>query len=334
MTNIALFSSKSYDEKSFAEVNQAFGFRLHYHDFRLTTKTARMAQGCSVVCAFVNDDLSAPVLEELARHGVKLIAMRCAGFDRVDLDAAERLDLQVVRVPAYSPEAVAEHTVGMMMCLNRRFHKAYQRTRDANFSLEGLVGFNFHGKTVGVFGSGKIGLATMRILKGLGMNILCVDPYENPLAAELGVTYCDKETLLKSSDIITLHCPMTPENHHLLNQQAFDQMKDGVMIVNTSRGELLDSAAAIEALKRGRIGSLGLDVYDNEKELFFQDKSNDIIVDDVFRRLSACHNVLFTGHQAFLTNEALSNIAHTTLSNVQAFSHNQSSGNELITRQN
>ncbi|GAB2651884.1 2-hydroxyacid dehydrogenase [Vibrio panuliri] len=330
MLNVAMFSSKSYDEKSFSDINREFGFNLHFHDFRLKQKTARMAQGCEVVCAFVNDDLSAPVLKELAENGVKLIAMRCAGYDRVDLAAAKQLGLQVVRVPAYSPEAVAEHTVGMMMCLNRRFHKAYQRTRDANFSLEGLVGFNFHGKTVGVFGSGKIGLATMRILNGLGMNILCFDPYENPQAIELGVTYCDKDTLLKSSDIITLHCPMTPENYHLLNQEAFDKMKDGVMIINTSRGELLDSAAAIEALKQGRIGSLGLDVYDNEKDLFFQDKSNDIVVDDVFRRLSACHNVLFTGHQAFLTSDALANIAQTTLSNIKAFSQNQVSGNEVI----
>ncbi len=330
MLNVAMFSSKSYDEKSFSDINREFGFNLHFHDFRLKQKTARMAQGCEVVCAFVNDDLSAPVLKELAENGVKLIAMRCAGYDRVDLAAAKQLGLQVVRVPAYSPEAVAEHTVGMMMCLNRRFHKAYQRTRDANFSLEGLVGFNFHGKTVGVFGSGKIGLATMRILNGLGMNILCFDPYENHQAIELGVTYCDKDTLLKSSDIITLHCPMTPENYHLLNQEAFDKMKDGVMIINTSRGELLDSAAAIEALKQGRIGSLGLDVYDNEKDLFFQDKSNDIVVDDVFRRLSACHNVLFTGHQAFLTSDALANIAQTTLSNIKAFSQNQVSGNEVI----
>lgn len=330
MVNVAIFSSKSYDETSFSKLNPSFGFTLHYHDFPLTKKTAKLAQGCSVVCAFVNDDLSAPVLSELALQGVRLIAMRCAGFDRVDLIAAKTLGLQVVRVPAYSPEAVAEHAVGMMMCLNRRFHKAYQRTRDANFSLEGLVGFNFHGKTVGVIGSGKIGLATMRILKGLGMNILCYDPYENPLAIELRVTYCDKETLFKNSDIVTLHCPMSDDNYHLLDEAAFNQMKDGVMIINTSRGELLDSVAAIEALKRGRIGALGLDVYDNEKDLFFQDKSNDIVVDDVFRRLSACHNVLFTGHQAFLTTEALANIAQTTLTNIEKFSAGETSGNELI----
>ncbi|MEP8024037.1 2-hydroxyacid dehydrogenase, partial [Vibrio parahaemolyticus] len=236
----------------------------------------------------------------------------------------------VVRVPAYSPEAVAEHTVGLMMCLNRRLHKAYQRTRDANFSLEGLVGFNFFGKTVGVIGTGKIGIATMRIFKGLGMELLCYDPYENPLALEMGARYCSLEEIYANADVISLHCPMSEENYHLLNENAFAQMKDGVMIINTSRGELLDSVAAIEALKQGKIGALGLDVYDNEKDLFFQDKSNDVIVDDVFRRLSACHNVLFTGHQAFLTHEALNNIASVTLNSVETFFSGQVSGNELI----
>ena len=280
---------------------------------------------------FVNDDLSAPVLEILAKQGTKLIAMRCAGFDRVDLEAAKKLGMQIVRVPAYSPEAIAEHAVGMMMCLNRRFHKAYQRTRDANFSLEGLTGFNFFGKTVGVIGSGKIGLATMRILKGLGMNILCFDPYPSQVAIDMGVKYTTLDEIFSQSDVITLHCPLTPENTHLLDTDSFSKMKDGVMIINTSRGGLLNSASAIEALKAGKIGSLGLDVYDHEKELFFQDKSNDIIKDDVFRRLSACHNVLFTGHQAFLTEEALDNIASTTLGNIDAFLKGEASGNELIT---
>lgn len=330
MVNIAFFSSKSYDESSFNAVNHGFSYTFHFHDFRLTSKTAKMAQGCEVVCAFVNDDLSKPVLEQLYDGGTRLIAMRCAGFDKVDTDAAKAIGLQVVRVPAYSPEAVAEHAVGLMMTLNRRFHKAYQRTRDANFALDGLVGFNFHGKTVGVIGSGKIGVATMRILNGLGMNILCFDPYENSLAIELGATYCSLDEIYQQSDVITLHCPMSKENFHLLDEQAFNKMKDGVMIINTSRGELLDSVAAIEALKKGKIGALGLDVYDNEKDLFFQDKSNDVIVDDVFRRLSACHNVLFTGHQAFLTEDALSNIATTTLTNIQLFSRNESSGNEVI----
>ncbi|MDA9558103.1 2-hydroxyacid dehydrogenase [Vibrio sp.] len=330
MTTVTFFSAKAYDQKSFGLANQPYQLDFQFHDFLLNEDTAPLAQGSEVVCAFVNDDLSAPVLKKLSQVGVKLIAMRCAGFDRVDLDAAKSLGLQVVRVPAYSPEAVAEHAVGLMLCLNRRLHKAYQRTRDANFNLDGLVGFNMHKKTVGVIGSGKIGMAAMRILKGFGADILCTDPYVNPQAIELGVTYVSKEELFAKSDIISLHCPMSKENYHLLDDNAFSQMKDGVMIINTSRGELLDSIAAIDALKTGRIGALGLDVYENERELFFHDHSDEVIVDDVFRRLSACHNVLLTGHQAFLTKEALGNIADTTLLSVSAFAKGDTSGNELI----
>ncbi|MFH0258426.1 2-hydroxyacid dehydrogenase [Vibrio rumoiensis] len=327
---ISMFSTKSYDEASFCQANENHGHECHFYNFQLDLKTASIAEDSQVVCAFVNDDLSRPVLEKLAKQGTKLIAMRCAGFDRVDLEAAKELGLQVVRVPAYSPEAIAEHAVGMMMCLNRRFHKAYQRTRDANFSLEGLTGFNFYGKTAGVIGTGKIGLAIMRILKGLGMNVLCYDPYPSDAANEIGATYSSLDDIYQQSDVITLHCPLTSENRRLLNAESFSKMKDKVMIINTSRGGLLDSQDAIEALKAGKIGALGLDVYDNEKELFFQDKSNDIITDDIFRRLSACHNVLFTGHQAFLTNEALANIADTTLSNIKLFSQGKSSGNEVL----
>ncbi|MEZ2695269.1 NAD(P)-dependent oxidoreductase, partial [Hafnia alvei] len=207
--------------------------------------------------------------------------------------------------------------VGLMMSLNRRIHRAYQRTRDANFSLEGLIGFNMHNRTAGVIGTGKIGVATMRILKGFGMKLLAYDPYPNPQALELGAEYVDLKTLYEKSDVITLHCPLTPENHHLLDASAFGQMKNGVMIINTSRGGLIDSDAAIEALKQQKIGSLGMDVYENERDLFFEDKSNDVIQDDVFRRLSACHNVLFTGHQAFLTEEALTSISETTLNNIR-----------------
>ncbi|PCE65369.1 2-hydroxyacid dehydrogenase [Salinivibrio sp. YCSC6] len=329
MTTIAVFSAKSYDKAAFAHANQAFGYTLEFHDFQLTAKTAKMAQGAEAICAFVNDDLSRPVLEILSDANIKLVALRCAGYDRVDLEAAKSLGITVVRVPAYSPESVAEHTVGMMMCLNRRFHKAYQRTRDANFELDGLVGFNFHGKTAGIIGTGKIGIATLRILKGLGMRLLCHDPYPNPLAIELGGEYVSKETLFAESDVISLHCPMSKDNYHLLGERAFAQMKKGVMVINTSRGELLDSVAAIEALKQGRIGALGLDVYDNERELFFQDKSNDVIVDDVFRRLSACHNVLFTGHQAFLTKEALHNIADTTLTNIHTVLNDECCENQI-----
>ncbi|WP_016600450.1 2-hydroxyacid dehydrogenase, partial [Yersinia pestis] len=279
-------------------------------------KPAKMAEGCQAVCLFVNDDGCREILTELATIGVKILALRCAGFNNVDLEAAKELGIQVVRVPAYSPEAVAEHTVGMMLSLNRRIHRAYQRTRDANFSLEGLIGFNMHNRTAGIIGTGKIGVATMRILKGFGMRLLAFDPYPSEQALELGAEYVDLKTLYAESDVISLHCPMTPENHHLLNKQSFDQMKDGVMIINTSRGGLIDSTAAIDALKQQKIGSLGMDVYENERDLFFEDKSNDVIQDDVFRRLSSCHNVLFTGHQAFLTEEALTSISVTTLQNI------------------
>ena len=293
------------------------------------TKTARLAHGYAVVCAFVNDDLSRPVLADLAANGTKVLAMRCAGYNNVDLAAAKELGIRVVRVPAYSPEAVAEHTVGLMMTLNRRIHKAFQRTRDANFALDGLVGFNMFGRTAGIIGTGKIGIATLRILKGFGMRLLVSDPFQNPAALELGAEYVDLDTLFRESDVISLHCPLFKENYHLLNAESFAKMKKGVMIINTSRGGLLDSAAAIEGLKQGQIGALGLDVYEEEQELFFEDKSNEVITDDIFRRLSACHNVLFTGHQAFLTKEALLAIANTTLSNAKAYEQGQLSGNEV-----
>jgi len=314
---LAVYSTKQYDRKYLEQVNEDYGFELEFFDFLLSESTAKNAVGCDAVCIFVNDDGSRTVLEELAELGVKFIALRCAGFNNVDLDAAKELGLQVVRVPAYSPEAVAEHAIGLMMTLNRRIHRAYQRTRDANFSLEGLIGFNMHGRTAGVVGTGKIGIATLRILKGFGMKLLAFDPYINPQALELGAEYVDINTLFAQSDVITLHCPLTAENYHLLDAQAFAQMKDGVMVINTSRGGLIDSQAAIDALKQQKIGALGMDVYENERDLFFEDKSNDVIQDDVFRRLSACHNVLFTGHQAFLTDEALTSISQTTLHNLR-----------------
>lgn len=281
------------------------------------------------MCIFVNDDGSREVLEELAALGVEILALRCAGFNNVDLDAAKELGIKVVRVPAYSPEAVAEHAVGMMMCLNRRIHRAYQRTRDANFSLEGLIGFNMHNRIAGVIGTGKIGVATMRILKGFGMKLLAYDPFPSEQALALGAEYVDLKTLYAQSDVITLHCPLTPENHHLLNADAFAMMKNGVMVINTSRGALIDSTAAIDALKQQKIGALGMDVYENERDLFFEDKSNDVIQDDVFRRLSACHNVLFTGHQAFLTEEALTSISQTTLQNISLLDRGEACPNQL-----
>lgn len=326
---IAVYSTKQYDRKYLEQVNNSYGYEMEFFDFLLSERTAKNATGCDGVCIFVNDDGSRAVLEELAGLGVKFVALRCAGYNNVDLDAANALGLHVVRVPAYSPEAVAEHAVGMMMTLNRRIHRAYQRTRDANFSLEGLIGFNMHGRTAGVIGTGKIGLATLRILKGFGMRLLASDPWPNPLALEMGAEYVDNATLFREADVISLHCPLTPENHHLLNMSAFEKMKDGVMIINTSRGGLIDSQAAIDALKLQKIGALGMDVYENERDLFFEDKSNDVIQDDIFRRLSACHNVLFTGHQAFLTAEALTGISQTTLQNISQLAAGKSCPNAV-----
>lgn len=313
---IAIYSTKSYDRKYIELINAKYNFDLEFFDFMLNESTARLAEHCEVVCIFVNDDGNRKVLEKLSSLGVKIVALRCAGFNNMDLKAAQELGIKVVRVPAYSPEAVAEHTVGLMMTLNRRIHRAYQRTREANFSLEGLIGFNMHGRTVGVIGTGKIGVAAMRILKGFGMHILAYDPFKNPAVEELGAEYVELDELYARSHVITLHCPATPENYHLLNREAFAKMKDGVMIINTSRGSLIDTPAAIDALKQRKIGALGMDVYENERDLFFEDKSNEVILDDVFRRLSSCHNVLLTGHQAFLTEEALTSIADVTLSNV------------------
>ncbi|KGD73082.1 lactate dehydrogenase [Tatumella morbirosei] len=326
---IAVYSTKNYDQHSLELVNQQFDCSLTFYDFRLDRHTAKNAAGFEAICIFVNDECTAEVVHELASLGVRYIALRCAGFDNVDLQAAAAAGIRVVRVPAYSPEAVAEHAVGLMMTLNRRIHRAYQRTRDANFSLEGLTGFTMHGKTAGIIGTGKIGLATLRILKGFGMRLLASDPYPSQQALDLQVEYTDIPTLLEQSDIISLHCPLNSANHHLLDAAAFSRMKDGVMIINTSRGGLIDSQAAIDALKQQKIGALGMDVYENERDLFFEDKSNDVIQDDIFRRLSSCHNVLFTGHQAFLTTEALSAIAQVTLNNLQQLAQGQSCNNQV-----
>lgn len=326
---IAIYGTKNYDKKYFELVNQRYGFELVFFDFMLSLPTAKTAAGCDAVCIFVNDDGSREVLQELASLGIKNLALRCAGFNNVDLDAARELGIKVVRVPAYSPEAVAEHAIGLMLCLNRHIHRAYQRTREANFSLEGLTGFNMYQRTAGIVGTGKIGLAALRILKGFGMRLLAFDPYPNPLALELGAEYVDLATLYAESDVISLHCPLTAENHHMLNQDSFSQMKDGVMIINTSRGALLDASAAIDALKQQKIGALGMDVYENERDLFFEDKSNEVVLDDVFRRLSSCHNVLFTGHQAFLTSEALTSISETTLSNLSQIAKGETCPNSV-----
>ena len=325
---VAMFSSRSYDIQHFKPLISA-PISIDFFDTQLNLQTASLATGYDAVCAFVNDDLSAPVLTQLHELGIKYIAMRCAGFNNIDLFCAKALGFIIVRVPAYSPEAVAEHAISLLMTLNRRTHKAYQRTRDANFSLEGLVGFNLHGKTIGIIGTGKIGVATMAIFKGFGCKILASDPYPSDHAISLGAEYVDLETLFANSDVISLHCPLMEDNKHLLNKKTFELMKDGVTIINTSRGGLLNANDAIEALKSGKIGGLGLDVYEEEDQLFFNDHSSEIITDDTFRRLSACHNVIFTGHQAFLTKEALTSIAQTTLDNLNELAMNNESPNQV-----
>ncbi len=325
---VAMFSARSYDIQHF-EPLISNAISLHFFETRLNLQTASLASGFDAVCAFVNDDLSAPVLIKLKEIGIKYIAMRCAGFNNIDLNVATELDITIVRVPAYSPEAVAEHAIALLMTLNRRIHKAYQRTRDANFSLQGLVGFNVHGKTVGIIGTGKIGVAAMAIFKGFGCKILAYDPYPSEKAITLGAQYVTLEKLFSQSDIISLHCPLTHDNKHLLNEKSFALMKDGVTIINTSRGGLLNALDAIQALKSGRIGGLGLDVYEGEEALFFGDHSSQIITDDIFRRLSACHNVIFTGHQAFLTHEALASIAQVTLQNLSDLDSGNSCANSV-----
>lgn len=315
---IAVFSSKPYDERYFEAAN-APGFDLVFHETRLSAETARLAHGSEVVCSFVNDQLDSATIELLATEGVRLIALRCAGFNNVDLSAAQTHGISVARVPAYSPYAVAEHAVALALTLNRKLHRAYNRVREGNFSLEGMVGFDMHGKTVGIVGTGQIGTVAARILSGFGCRVLAFDPVENPECVALGVRYTDLPTLFSESDIISLQCPLTDRTHHLIDDAAIAMMKPGVMIINTSRGAVVDARALINGLKIGRIGSVGLDVYEEEAELFFQDRSSSFIADDVFARLISFPNVLVTGHQGFFTNEALTAIAQTTIANVSAF---------------
>ena len=315
---IAMFSTKSYDRRFFEAANEQNGHVLTFFEPRLTPDTATLAEGHDAVCAFVNDHLDAAVLERLTDGGVRLLALRSAGFNHVDLDAAERLGLTVARVPAYSPHAVAEHALALLLALNRQIYRAYNRVREGNFALDGLIGFDLNGKTVGVVGTGKIGATFAQIVHGLGCEVLALDPYPNP-ELEGVASYVSRNELLARSDVVSLHCPLTPETHHVIDDAALDRMREGVTLMNTSRGQLIDTRAVIEALKRGRIGRLGLDVYEEEGDLFFEDLSNRVIRDDVFSRLLTFPNVLITGHQGFFTEEAMQNIAETTLANVRAF---------------
>jgi D-lactate dehydrogenase len=289
---------------------------LTYLEPRLDATTVELAAGAPAVSVFVNDDVSSPVVEALAAGGTRCIALRCAGFNNVDLDAAAAHGITVVRVPAYSPNAVAEHTLALILGLNRHIHRAYNRVRDGNFALDGLVGFDLAGKTAGVVGTGRIGLIVARLLWHLRCRVLAVDPFQDEHLVALGVEYVDLPTMLAESDLITLNCPLTPETHHLVDAEAIRAMKPGVMIVNTGRGALIDTSAVIDGLKSGQIGSLALDVYEEEAALFFEDRSDEIIDDDQFARLLTFPNVLITAHQAFLTNEALAAIASTTVDNV------------------
>ena len=317
MIEITVYDTKPYDREYLAHAPGAKRVGWRFHDFRLSAETAPAAKGSQAVCVFVNDQADRACLNILAAIGVKLVALRCAGFNNVDLGAARSLGLAVTRVPAYSPHAVAEHTVALLLTLNRRIHRAFNRVRELNFSLSGLVGFDLHGKTVGIVGTGKIGRIAAQIFRGFGTEVLAYDPFPEPAwAATQGVRYVDFDTLLAESDIVSLHVPLLPETRQMLNEQTLARMKSGVVIVNTSRGKLIDSSALITALKAGRVAGVALDVYEEEEGIFFEDLSGQVLHDDELSLLLNFPNVLITAHQAFLTREALREIARVTTANV------------------
>ncbi len=329
-TTIAFFGSKPYDEASFNEKNKDFGFELRFYKGHLNKNNVILTQGVDVVCIFVNDTANAEVIRLMAANGVKLLALRCAGYNNVDLKAASECGITVVRVPAYSPYAVAEYTVALMLSLNRKIHRAAWRTREGNFSLHGLLGFDMHGKTAGIIGTGKIAKKLISILRGFGMNILAYDLYPDyNFARENQVVYTTLDELYHSSDIISLHCPLTEQTKYLINDYSISKMKDGVMIINTGRGQLIHTNALIEGLKNKKIGSAGLDVYEEESQYFYEDRSDKIIDDDTLARLLSFNNVIVTSHQAYFTQEALSNIATTTLQNVRDFTLGKTLENEV-----
>ncbi len=315
----AIYSSKPYERPFLSAANEAAGHQIIYIDARLSAATAELARGVPAVSIFVGDDASAPVLRTLHAGGTRLLALRSAGFNHVDVAEAQRLGIVVARVPAYSPYSVAEHAVGLMLALNRKFHRAYARVREQNFALDGLMGFDMHGKTVGVVGTGTIGEVVCRILGGFGCRVLAFDPAKSPACEAIGVRYVPLEDLYAASDIITLHCPLMPATRHLINAAALAAMKPGAMLINTSRGAVVDTRALIAALKRGHLGSVGLDVYEEEGDLFFKDLSSEVIHDDVFVRLLTFPNVLITAHQGFFTREACEAIARTTIDNATSF---------------
>ena len=327
---IAFFGAKPYDIASFDKVNEKYNYDIKYFKGHLNPNNVVLTQDADAVCIFVNDTADAAVIDAMADNGVKVLALRCAGFNNVDLEAAKG-KLPVVRVPAYSPYAVAEYSLALMLSLNRKIHRAYWRTRDGNFSLNGLTGFDMHGKTVGIIGTGKIAKILIRILKGLGMHILAYDVYPDyKFAEEEGITYTTLDELYKNSDIISLHCPLTEQTRYIINDDSIAKMKDGVMIINTGRGQLIHTNALIEGLKEKKISAAGLDVYEEEGDYFYEDKSDKIIDDDVLARLLSFNNVIVTSHQAFFTKEAMHNIAETTLQNIEDFRQNRPLVNEVI----
>lgn len=324
---VAVFNTKPYDQQFLETALREFA--PVFLEPRLSRQTAELAAGYEVVCVFVHDELDEACLRQLAAGGTRLIALRCAGFNNVDLHAAARLGVQVARVPAYSPYAVAEHAVGLMLALNRKLPRAYNRVREGNFALHGLLGFDFHGKTFGVVGTGKIGAQVARILHGFGCRLLAHDVRQDPDCVANGVKYLPLEDLFAQADVISLHCPLLAGTRHLIDHAAIERMKEGVMLINTSRGGLVDTRAVIDGLKSGKIGYLGLDVYEEEDELFFEDLSADVIQDDTFMRLLTFPNVLITGHQAFFTSNALEEIARVTAANIAAFARGERLENEI-----
>lgn len=315
---VAVFSTKSYDRTYLDNFNNNEN-QLTYFDIPLNADTAKLAVDFEAVCVFVSDKVDRKTIEVLAKNGVKLIDLRCAGFNNVDIEAAKEYQIKVLRVPAYSPQSVAEHAVALILTLNRKTHKAYNRVRESNFALENLMGFNLFGKTVGVIGTGKIGIAFSQIMIGFGCKVLAYDVFESPILKEKGVEYKSLDDILTTADIISLHCPLTPDTHHIFDKMAFSKIKKGAMLINTSRGGLINTSDAIDALKHGQLGYLGIDVYEQEENLFFKDLSGSLIQDDLIERLMSFHNVLITPHQGFFTHEALTQIAITTMKNFADF---------------
>lgn len=326
---VAVFSSHQFERPYLEKANTSHGHQLSYFESHLDSEVAKLAQGFPAVSAFVSDSLDADTLKVLSEGGVKFISLRSAGYNHIDLEAAAKLGISVARVPAYSPSAVAEYTIALMLTLNRKTHKAYNRVREGNFSLDGLIGFEFSGQTAAVIGTGNIGAIVCRILIGFGCRVVAYDTHPSEACKQMGVEYISMEEIFKISDIITLHCPLNPATKYIINEKNLALAKDGVMLINTGRGGLIDTKAVIKALKTGKIGSLGLDVYEEEEELFFEDNSEHIIDDDIFSRLITFPNVVITGHQGFLTTTALRNIAETSLQNISDFESGTVSKNTL-----